>query len=388
MLSLLSMQRHKSCGLRIWYQNQGKERLVVLRFLVYASFECAWNSLRNCVRIVIGLKPRFDERGLFLRQYLLHLSGIRPIRKITCTGLENEGAGSQALMIMKAIHFARSSGLTYVHTPFTRISHAERPMPEWVAAWESLFNLGAGETARDLEKREVVNYCYNVVGLELCFGWRNRRQELVDRFKAIVPEFKRKYYLNTSPRTTDEVTVAVHVRRGDVSADHLGHYFTDTDVILRTTAAVKSILDACNIRKYRIGIYSNGTRDELAEFSLLGAELYINVDAIRTMRELIEADILIMGKGCFSGYAALISDGIRIFEPKLTWGALTGYWFVPGQVDPSVADHWLPCLADGSFDGAAFKHQLLQLIHFKAMAGTKASTAGSDRESHDRAARV
>lgn len=354
-----------------------KQRLVVLRFLMDEARKCAWNSLKNYVKIVIGRKRHFDERGLFLRQYLLHLSGLRPIRRITCTGFPSEGAASQALMIMKAIHFARSSGLTYVHTPFTRIHHAERPMKEWVTAWENLFNLGAGEIACDFERHEVVNYCYNVIGLELCFGWRHRRRELAQRFKAIVPEVRRKYYLNTSPRATDEVTVAVHIRRGDVSADRNFHNFTRTDAILRTTAEVKSILDTRNI-KYRFAVYSNGSRDELTEFSVPGAELYINTDAIRTMRELIEADILIMAKGCFSAYAALMSDGIRIFEPKLNWGALTGHWFVTGHYDPAFEDDWLPCLADGSFDRAAFEHRLSQLIETKAMgASTDVSRQGS-----------
>ena len=85
-------------------------------------------ALKNRIKILMGRKPYFDERGLFLWQYLLHLTGLRPIRKITCVGLKMEGPGSQALMIMNAINFAFSSGLTYVHTPFTQIRHADRPI--------------------------------------------------------------------------------------------------------------------------------------------------------------------------------------------------------------------------------------------------------------------
>ena len=97
----------------------------------------------------------------FLWQYVSHLTGFQPIRKITCPGLRSEGAGSQALMIMNAINFARSFGLTYVHTPFTFIQHAQRPMEEWVTAWETLFNLGAGEAVCDSERHEAVNFCHN-----------------------------------------------------------------------------------------------------------------------------------------------------------------------------------------------------------------------------------
>ncbi len=344
-----------------------KQRLLVLRFLVVASGRYAWSSLKNCVKVAIGRKTHFDERGFFLRQYLVHLTGLRPIRQITCTGLRREGSASQALMIMNAISFARSSGLAYVHTPFTLIHHAEGPMQEWVAAWEAVFNLGAGEAACDVEKRGVVDYCYNHPALELCFGWRGRRDELAVRFKATIPEFRRKYYRNQFPRTTDEVTVAVHIRRGDVTADRNKRRFTSRETILRTATKVKSILDTHNI-KHRIHVYTNGNTAELAEFSPLDAGVFTNsdVDAIRTMREMIEADILIMSKSTFSNYAALMSDGIRIFEPRATGTGLPGFAF-----DLPLTDDWIPCGADGSFDCAALERRLFLLIRAKATDATK-----------------
>lgn len=343
-------------------QDSVKQRYLVLWFLVASSGRYAWSSLKNCIKVLIGRNTYFDEHGLFLRQYVLHLTGLRPIRKITCPGLRSEGAGSQALMIMNAINFARSSGLTYLHTPFTLIQHAERPMEEWVTAWETLFNLGADEVVCDIERHEVVNFCCNFTDLELCFGWRCRRDELAHRFKAIIPEFRRKYYLNKSPRTTDEVTVAVHIRRGDTSADNDG-YFTSNETILRTITAVKSILDTRKV-KYRIRVYSQGNSADFAELSLPGVELFLDVDAVWTMQELIEADILIMAKGCFSYYAALISNGIKIFEPI----TMSGNDFLPGWKwwYLSPMDSWLPCLADGSFDRAAFERQLFLVIQAKA----------------------
>jgi hypothetical protein len=48
---------------------------------------------------------------------------------------------------------------------------------------------------------------------------------------------------------------------------------------------------------------------------LPGVEFFLDTDAVWTMEELIEADILIMAKGYFSYYAGLICDGIKIFEP-------------------------------------------------------------------------
>jgi hypothetical protein len=233
-------------------------------------------------------------------------------------------------------------------------------MEEWVAAWEKLFNLGAGEVAR-IGRHEVVNYSYNWRHLELCFGWRGRREQLTHSFKALIPEFRRKYYLHNSARVTDEVTVAVHIRRGDVSAPN-HPYFTSTEVILKTVAAVKSILDTHTIR-YSIRIYSQGNIADFAELSPLGVEFFLDADPIWTMQELIEADVLIMANGFFSYYAALISDGIRIFQSQaIPSGTRQPGWEV---MRTCPMDEWLPRQADGSIDLAAFERQLFLLMEAK-----------------------
>src|SRR5579862_9642222 len=100
-------------------ESNAKPSLRVLRFLFAGSVRSAWRSLKNCIRPFLGRPPCFNEHSLFLRQYFLHVTGLRPIRKLTCTGLPSEGAGSQALMVMNAINFADSFGLAYLHTPFT-----------------------------------------------------------------------------------------------------------------------------------------------------------------------------------------------------------------------------------------------------------------------------
>lgn len=356
-------------------RGSAKQRYQVVRFVVGASGSYAWRSLKNCIKFLTGRKTYFDENRLFLRQCVLHLTGIRPIGTITCTGLRSEGAASQALMVMNAINFARSFGLTYLHTPFSCIQHAERPMEEWTAAWETLFNLGAGEAICNVARRDVVNFCYTFSDLDLCFGWRRRGDDLADRFKNTIPEFRRKYYLNKYPRTNDEVTVAVHLRRGDVSADN-PDYFTSTETIVRTLSAVECVLDSHKV-KYRIRVCSQGQRADFAEFSRLGVELFLDVDAVWTMQELIEADILIMAKGCFSYYAALISDGIKIFEPVI----LSGNDVLPSWKWRSrpLTDSWIPCRADGSFDRAALERQLLVVVHAKAIAVSKRHGASDQK---------
>ena|ERR1700693_374405 len=82
---------------------------------------------------------------------------------------------------------------------------------------------------------------------------------------------------------------------------------------------------------------------------------------------------LIMAKGCFSYYAALISDGIKIFEPKAISEDDLPSWRWR-SVPP--AQNWIPRLTDGSFDREAFERQLLIIMRAKPKAATKASTGG------------
>ncbi len=347
----------------MWHKQTTKLRFLVFRYLVVASGTYARSFLKNCVKVLIGRNTFYHDDDLIFRQYVLQLIGFRPIQKVTCTGFVSEGPGSQAVSVMHAINFARSSGLTYVHTPFSVISDADRPQQEWADAWETLFNLGAGEKTCDAQRYEVVNYCYGFDSLPLLFGWQNCMDELADRFKALIPEFRRKYYIDKSPRTTEQVTVAVHVRRGyDVSANH--SLFTSTDSVLRTITLVKTVLDNHNIR-HRISVYSEGNSADFSEICIPGIELskyrvgnyldassiesVVDIDAISATRELIEADILIMSKGSLCYCAALISDGIKIFEP--------------GR---EPMEDWLLRSPEGSFDSAAFEHQLFVLLEGKA----------------------
>jgi hypothetical protein len=332
-------------------------RTEALWFVAAAGGKCAQEFCRNFARVLLGRGTRVNEHRLFLWQYLLHVTGMRAIRKITCTGLPGEGAGSQALMVMNAINFARFFGLRYVHTPFRVLSHAERPIKEWAGAWEAHFNLGAGEAACGPDRSDAVNFCYNFSDLDRCLGWCGRWDELAEHFKEMIEEFKEKYGLNKTPRGSHEVRIAVHVRRGDVQPQDTAHY-TSNRIIERTMKAVKSILDRRGV-KYRISIYSKGPRSDFEEVALPGVEFFLDADALWTMREMIEADVLIMAKGCYSYCAGLLSDGIKIFQPvEVTARDLPGWKWLSVPVD----EDWIVCRGDGTFDLEVFERRVPEIL--------------------------
>ena len=142
-------------------------------------------------------------------------------------------------------------------------------MKEGIKAWETLFNLGAGEAVCGVDKHEVINFSHNFNELDR-FGRRCRGDELAERFKGSVPEFRRKYYLNKSSRTTDEVTVAVHIRRSDVSAAD-PDYFTSNEAILRSIRELKSILSSQQV-KYGIHVYLQDRSADFTDLALMDGE--------------------------------------------------------------------------------------------------------------------
>jgi hypothetical protein len=150
-------------------------------------------------------------------------------------------------------------------------------------------------------------------------------------------------------------------------ADADSDYFTSNEAILQALTGVMSILSSLTV-KCRVRVYPQGESDNFSDFSRIGTELFLDADALWTMQELVEADILIMAKGCFSDYAALISDGIKLFEPRMyavddlpSWK-----WMSIPATDP-----WIPYLTDGSFNREAFERQLRTMIEGKTMAAAK-----------------
>lgn len=341
-----------------------KRRILLLRYIAIRTCQSTWEWLRNLVRSLQGREREHDERLIFFRQYMLHLTGLQRIRAITSVlnpvGAIHEGAGCQAFVAMWTIATARACGWKYLHTPFSLIAHADRPMPEWVAAWEELFNLGAGEARCDPETPGVLNNGYGVGPLDLCFGRPRLRQEIDDSFKALIPEFRRKFYANKSRGAKDSVTVAVHLRRGDVSEHQANVRFTSTQKVLRMASAVKSILDARGIAA-NLRIYSQGDRSEFDQFSSLGAEYFLDSDPFWTVQELAEADVLIVAKSYFSYYAGVISEGIKIYEPCGRPETDPRFSTVFFWTLFSELDDWLPCETDGSIDHAEFEKKLARL---------------------------
>ena len=223
--------------------------------------------------------------------------------------------------------FCRRFGLTYAHTPFTQIEHTSGPQE--VARWEETFALGTGHPQASEMSLPVVpikTYARRP-GL-----WFQRvivalphAHDYVDRSKEDYLVYREK---KSHTRSDAALCIAIHVRRGDVTpTQHADRYTPDAKIL----ATLDLVLSHIGEQKYQVHIYSQGRAEDFVAFSQRGCILHLDEDALADLDGLASANILIIGKSSFSYVAALLSQGLVIYEPF--WHKARGDWISVNQSD-------------------------------------------------------
>jgi hypothetical protein len=320
-----------------------------LRHRLEVAFRLFWFRFKLPLRLNIGVDKNFyaSDAAVRLSKGLLP-QGVR----ITCAG-RDDGFGRQAMARISGLNFAKAFGATYVDTPFTAIGHAPGDMGAWVDAWEKRFNFGKGEVSIGSDDFQIVDYSDYlrhgheitdkvVLRFQQCF-WLGRR--FPDSFEDIADSLREKFGVTPRVRTEKQIVVAVHVRRGDVGKNRNALRFTPNRKIVRAIECLREVLDELGV-KGTFQVHSQGDPEDFAEFSQIGCELYLDTDAILTMQMLVEADVLLMAKSSFSYLAAIINDGVKIYEPMF---------------DPPLSS-WIVRRRDGSFDQKRAKESLAKYL--------------------------
>ena len=271
---------------------------------------------------------------------------------ILATG-KDDGAGSQAQAAMSALCFAKAHGLPYVHRPFTTIAHAETDMATWVRMWEDYFNLGAFERRLGDDDTPVIALDRLplkpradpiIVAAEHYLRYCNRDG---DAWERVLPLLRAKFWENKQRQKTPEIRLAIHMRRGDVSAadKKVAKNFTPNATFVNTLTRLKALLGS-KVPALRIEIFSQGDAHMFADLAALGAKLRLDEPALATHRALVEADILVMSKGAYSYTAAVLHEGLTLYDPQ-KYRPLQG---------------WVARAPDGSFDEALVARRLAPLL--------------------------
>lgn len=248
---------------------------------------------------------------------------------ITCTG-KTDGAGAQALARLSTMTFARDAGFQYVHTPFNWIEHNASNDSLWEQKWEDFFNLGKDELGIEACKQLGINIVQvdNLYDIPLttsdvlyvvsqCHKYTNF---FPNRYSNLGAALIEKY--TSSPKhhyplygVDGKVNIAIHVRRGDVaSSGSTAFRYTDN---AKVYALVKTVLQSLSELglSASVSLYSEGEIRDFGEMSDLGIDFHLNECVFTTFHNLVSADLLIMSKSTFSYVAALLSKGIKLYEP-------------------------------------------------------------------------
>jgi hypothetical protein len=320
----------------------------------------AWWGVKRALRI-----PTRGDRRFLLEEfgYRLDEGRIGAGCHITVAG-RHDGAGSQALARMSAIALANRYGLTYVHTPFRGMQVAEgpgatdiyKPDEAWGATWERIFNLGHGEiSVADcaLPRLEIEEFMADRKWWSspclLSAGYFSMILDRIpDAYLAVAPRLREKYFLGTTPRPkSDVVEVCAHLRRGlDVTRDNpeTAHRYVDNDIMAKSISMTQSVLRELGLAS-RVRLFSLGDEKDFASLRDLGFELCLNTKAIPTFQAFVEADVLITTKSSFSYAAAILNDGVKLYD----------------RFARAPMSHWIVRESDGGFDREQLRARLIAL---------------------------
>ncbi len=255
----------------------------------------------------------------------------------------NAGAiGHQFRNWLTGYKIAQHYGLTFAHSPFSG-SHTQVQIDVPVERWEPFLNFGEGEVQRkDLKDVEVVKLprkpwdqsrvnhpdIANLIKRHdgksnVLFECPDNQFMPVDWGIFADNRFRNKYWeaRRLQPITTSldpgRISVAVHIRRGDVTQQR----YPDRYLSNSFYAKVLDNLVGCIDVLYDIHVFSEGNADEFRElYHLPGIQFHLNTDVFRTFHAMVSADIFVTGVGSFSILAAHLSKGIIVTKPwNLYW---------------------------------------------------------------------
>jgi hypothetical protein len=248
---------------------------------------------------------------------------LHPETAVTCRG-RGDGAGQQAIAVVSAMMLARYAGCRYVHAPFVSMSHAEGSREQWAARWERFFNLGDGEAPIPADA-ELVGLSA-IVADPAAYASRPvvvaeplvhlPHEAAIEVGEALRADLRARYWRSpkdkiASHRAARGLTVAIHLRRGDVSPQRNRHLYVPDAMMLRQIARVRRALAPFG-GPLAFNLYSEGDAADFRAFAEVGCALHIGGDPFETLHNMVTADVLVGTPSNFSYIAGLLSRGIML----------------------------------------------------------------------------
>ena len=231
---------------------------------------------------------------------------------------------------------AKHYNLTFAYMPFIG-NHVQNQIDVPVKHWEPFLNFGHREVyAEDLQDMTIVQLPKKPwsqarvdhpdirAKIKMYAGKQNVLFECPDnQFMPIDWDvfrnnrFKANYWKRRQedPRDTPfnegKISIAVHMRRGDVTKQRYPDRYLSNDFYINVLTQLTDNINNCEIH-----IFSEGDSDNFK--SLMGLpniKFHLSTDVFETFHAMVAADIFVTGIGSFSILAAHLSNGMIITKP-------------------------------------------------------------------------
>ncbi len=249
---------------------------------------------------------------------------------LTCAG-KQDGAGAQIHATISTIAFCRAIGLSYAHTPFSKVAHTSSARE--ISDWERFLSLSEfADTDLDpsLPKIGLYKYLADPGSAPKRFVAVVKHMHLyMDRYPHFYEPLHLRLRLNAqlgaTQRPDKRPVVSLHVRRGDVNPEFEKRYTTN-EFIVSQLKELPSRLPKLRNGAWDLHLYSQGDEGDFVEIVEHFPDVLLMLDTppIETIRGLASADVMIMAKSSFSYVAALLCAGEVIYEPF--WHAPQRNW--------------------------------------------------------------
>ena len=323
-------------------------RVLLAKYLLADSIAVLRARIFNPLRLVLGRKPQVVDAGC-LRVLAGHFFGTNKIEYLARGATPTDGAGFHIFLTMAAMSFSDLIGAKYVHVPFSEIKHADRPMDSYAQGWNEAFHPETEPGDPEVNPDAAVAFIelYNHETFITIFN-----RLLYDELAARRAGFRRAFQASAErqdwgPQT---IRIAVHFRQGDVGPDRNDFMWIDPATVSTSIEQVRLILESLGL-KPKLVLVSNGRSPHL---EALGCDFdleLVGADTLQSFAALASADVIIMAKSYFSYCAAYFSNAVCIFRP---WDSIPA----PEVPAPKPLSEWICSAPDGSFDRAAFLHEL------------------------------
>ena len=218
----------------------------------------------------------------------------------------NDGFGAQYQAFMSGIAYCMYKNYIYIHSPMLNLTNNED-----VKSLNNFIGIPIKENKKDNNIDIIEKYSSDV-------HYSNFPSKFYTK-KCIC--LLRKYYYSSPKPIINQIDIAIHIRRGDVSfeIEKKRKRYTNNDYYNKIIQYMNT-----NYPDYKITIFSEGKMKDFHTIKGNNISFELNVNIEKTFHSLVCAKILVTAKSSFS-YCAAILNSNKIYYMNF-WHKPLNHW--------------------------------------------------------------